>query len=243
MTGLWRTLRAAILIVLVPGVCTPDGGGSGNEYKLLMPGEFDSSRISYGDGDVWYALFKADSGYVLEEVEVQAEPCPIPYKGKPGDLDGVRITLDHPQRPLIMISGPGKLEGGSIQTVFSGDKFITVGASIRFGLEVVITAMGRVTDEGMRHPSDLVTLDYQVMILQYPFSRADRQIILEHDRTSAESTPSLLWAGDLDRDGKTDLLLDMTDHYNVRHYGLFLSSEAEAGQLVKLVADLRLVGC
>lgn len=241
--GLWSTLRAMILIVLVPGACTSVGGGSGSGYKLLLPGEYDRSRVSYGDGDVWHALFKTDSGYVLEEVEVQAEPCPIPYKGKPSDTDGVRITLKHSQRPLIMVSGPGKLEAGSLRTVFSGDKYISTGVVINFGHDGGITAMGRVTDEGHRHPAELLTVDYQVLFFNYPFSRTDRQIILEHDRTSAESTPSLLWAGDLDRDGKTDLLLDMTDHYNVRHYGLFLSSEAEAGQLVKLVADLRLVGC
>ena len=46
-----------------------------------------------------------------------------------------------------------------------------------------------------------------------------------------------------DGDGQQDLLLDIGTHYNVMHYALFLSSEAETGKLVKLVAELRLVGC
>ena len=49
----------------------------------------------------------------------------------------------------------------------------------------------------------------------------------------AES-PRLVWAGDMDRDGKVDLLLE-TPHDSTTSTGLFLSSLAEPGKLVKLV--------
>ena len=41
-----------------------------------------------------------------------------------------------------------------------------------------------------------------------------------------DASPTLLFAGDLDRDGKLDLIFDTTDHYNVRRPTLFLSSQA-----------------
>jgi hypothetical protein len=65
-------------------------------------------------------------------------------------------------------------------------------------------------------------------------------------RGSGEPTEAwwyLLWAGDLDRDGKLDLLVTVSDHYNVAEQVLFLSSAAGAGGLVGEVARLRTTGC
>lgn len=53
----------------------------------------------------------------------------------------------------------------------------------------------------------------------------------------------LLWAGDLDGDGKLDFYADVSDHYNSSMPTLFLSSEAKKGKLVKDVAGIRTVGC
>ena len=54
---------------------------------------------------------------------------------------------------------------------------------------------------------------------------------------------NLLWAGDLDGDGKLDLYFD---HYNEKGSlgtGLYLSSHADEGKLVKLVATFSTLGC
>jgi hypothetical protein len=56
-----------------------------------------------------------------------------------------------------------------------------------------------------------------------------------------DPSPHLLWAGDLDGDCRPDPLLDLTDHYNLAL--LWLSSEAEAGDLVGLAAERRYPGC
>ena len=142
-----------------------------------------------------------------------------------------------------MISGTGKLQAGDLQTHVSGDNRIAIGNYIYIGHEAVLSALGRVIAEERRHPSDQLTVDYQVQYSKHPFSANSSQILLELERTEGADTPSLLWAGDLDRDGKTDLLLNMGSDNAGRHFGLFLSSEAEAGQLVKLVAQFRFMGC
>lgn len=41
------------------------------------------------------------------------------------------------------------------------------------------------------------------------------QILARNLGRDEDATPSLPWAGDLDRDGRLDYLLDTTDHYNV----------------------------
>ena len=58
-----------------------------------------------------------------------------------------------------------------------------------------------------------------------------------------DASPALLFAGDLDHDGKLDLLFDATNHYNVSRPTLFLSSQARPGELLHQVAQYESVGC
>jgi hypothetical protein len=58
-----------------------------------------------------------------------------------------------------------------------------------------------------------------------------------------DALPQLLFAGDLDRDGRLDLLIDTTDHYNVSKPTLFLSSAAYKGVFLRRVSEHVAVGC
>ena len=59
----------------------------------------------------------------------------------------------------------------------------------------------------------------------------------------SDASPHLIFAGDLDRDGKLDLLFDTTDHYNLSRPVLFLSGAAEGDELLHAVAEHSAVGC
>ena len=54
---------------------------------------------------------------------------------------------------------------------------------------------------------------------------------------------ALEWVGDLNRDGKPDLYLDLYIHDNAIYKNLFLSSEAEKGKLVKKITTFTTTGC
>lgn len=58
-----------------------------------------------------------------------------------------------------------------------------------------------------------------------------------------DATPHVIFAGDLDRDGKLDLLFDTSDHYNLSRPVLFLSGAAEGDELLHAVAEHSAVGC
>lgn len=71
-------------------------------------------------------------------------------------------------------------------------------------------------------------------------------IIFTHGNatTRLEQVAAILWAGDLDHDGKLDLLVDHSDHYNVGDdMRLYLSGHAAEGELVGEAAALHAVGC
>ncbi|GAB3359019.1 hypothetical protein [Lysobacter tyrosinilyticus] len=58
-----------------------------------------------------------------------------------------------------------------------------------------------------------------------------------------EAGAHLIFAGDLDRDGRLDLIFDGSHHYNVSLPTLFLSSKATPDELVHQVAQYDSVGC
>ena len=89
--------------------------------------------------------------------------------------------------------------------------------------------------------------DYQLMLYRHasadaPMSPTTSQELLRYEALEFAS-PTAIWAGDLDRDGELDLLVDATFHYNVSNWTLWLSSGADSGELVGEVATLTTTGC
>ncbi|HEY4555320.1 MAG TPA: hypothetical protein VIG68_02630, partial [Lysobacter sp.] len=79
----------------------------------------------------------------------------------------------------------------------------------------------------------------QQALLELPASRGDDGSPMLGD----DASPALWFAGDLDRDGHLDLILDATDHYNLSRPTLYLSTQAADGELVRRVAEHEAVGC
>ncbi len=51
------------------------------------------------------------------------------------------------------------------------------------------------------------------------------------------------WIGDLDQDGKIDLLVDLSNHYNMFDLNVFLSSKAAQGELLYFFGQCLTIGC
>ena len=60
---------------------------------------------------------------------------------------------------------------------------------------------------------------------------------------SLDAEQYVVFAGDLDHDGRLDLLANVSGHWNEWHPALFLSSAAKDGELVARVAELVATGC
>jgi hypothetical protein len=75
--------------------------------------------------------------------------------------------------------------------------------------------------------------------------RADgrEQVLARQESIDVSGTTTLHWAGDLDLDGKLDLLLDVSSHQASTELRLFLSSRAAPGELVGEAAALSKSNC
>jgi hypothetical protein len=74
-------------------------------------------------------------------------------------------------------------------------------------------------------------------------SGESRQVLYSLVDCGSEAGWYLNWAGDIDRDGKLDLLMSVGQGMYDAAQKLFLSSKARKGRLVKEVAELRSGGC
>jgi hypothetical protein len=69
-----------------------------------------------------------------------------------------------------------------------------------------------------------------------------RQAIYETDDWLVDGGAYLMWAGDLDGDGASDLLMETGSEPAVQRVHLYLSSAATKGEMVREVATLTRVG-
>lgn len=90
-------------------------------------------------------------------------------------------------------------------------------------------------------PMDLV--DYQIKMYRGKDEETVSQVLTTIPRIGDLGEPYLVWAGDIDRDGKIDLIYDLSDHYIKTHLALFLSSATKDGELVGLVAEWKWSSC
>jgi hypothetical protein len=58
-----------------------------------------------------------------------------------------------------------------------------------------------------------------------------------------QAITSIIFAGDMDGDDIPDLIIDTSNHYNVRSRALYLSKPAPKGRLLKLMGEHRTVRC
>jgi hypothetical protein len=201
--------------------------------KLLFVGQFHSEEISVKSGEVWFGLYKTEAGYELMSTKVNVNPT------VDNELMDTEVSTDQEAKPLFLVRGSDRFKPGRILTSFYGREFVFPAQSkdLRFGWDhyFSLNAYGEVTDG----QTDTWIKNYQLKLVH----GAQSQIVVSIPFFTMEGPPNLIWAGDLDRDGKLDMLLDLGGHYNVEQPTLFLSSMADEGDLVKRVAALRLVGC
>ncbi len=165
---------------------------------------------------------------------------------KPGnEEEGVQvmqhISVEPPVEPLFLLRGGG-LTSGPVVTVFSGnwEQSLTEKSPLTFRLADVSYELKIIRSE------DTATCEEEGLPLNARLlltSGESRQVLYSLVDCGPDAAWHLLWAGDLDRDGKLDLFVSVGQGMYDSPRKLFLSSKAGKGRLVKEVAELISHGC
>lgn len=208
-------------------------------YALQPVGVFHDGEASARNGENWLALQVTPARSALVATDVQVRRVHDVVADGEGADSGVDVRT-RVRDTAFLLRGPG-LHVGPVDTAWSGVEPLRLptkpftlklrGASYRLHLDCA--ARGDVCRL-------VLTGGARTQVLQeFHAGRYDDGSLMLGD----DAAPVLHFAGDLDHDGRLDLILDTTDHYNVTEPTLFLSSGAGPKALVRRVALQRSTGC
>lgn len=221
----------------------------GGAHALQPPGQFHGGEPVARHGERWFALTADADGARLTRTRLQ-----------------VKTVVDE------LLDGEGQATGQAVSSAGSGDDLVTYlrGSGLHEGPVTQAARAEAVADGGLpAYTLRFGDRDYRIGTrceaepatantyrCSIDFIDGERRQTLvamsgQRDATVAgsglmlgsDASPHLIFAGDLDRDGRLDLIFDTTDHYNVSRPTLFLSGTAAEGELVRMVAEYHSVGC
>ncbi len=210
------------------------------EATLLEVGEFHGEEVSAETGEQWLGLHISDDGSMLLNYEISVTNVHDPILDEGDQKTGKKVSVDLPLEPVFLVNSDWVLQSGPVTTVFEGNsealqsitpKRLKVDKS---DYEINITG-----DEGDPCWPDGLPKNAKLVLTNGNSS----QDLYTLEECGSDPGWSLIWAGDLDRDGKLDLYVTVNQHYNVIERRLFLSSQADEGQLVAEVAEFVTTGC
>lgn len=197
-------------------------GGDTTDYMII------SGAIIDGDaGDMegtWLGLFKTDSVYELRMVELELTPGTPPLEDweRPAGTS-VAILNETERPPFLVMSSELIFMEGPVSTALHEYQILSSDTSIILNAPGVRETRLFTTEEGLFLADTEIT---QCITGTYPGDAYSEAFIV------------ISWAGDLDRDGIIDLIInDVDDGYARYEFKLYLSSEAGPDSIVRMVAS------
>ena len=209
------------------------------DIQILRIGDFHGNEIGNGvDRLEWYGLIRQEDKYVLKKIKIKVDSRHDAIMDSEGKSTGKRVTTTATAEPIILINGLTDVQEVEIPSVELKKKILYPGEQMSVKLKgewTSISAYGTVS------PGQSIR-SYMLQISSTTDGHRTKQIFAGANGFD-DSMISFIWAGDIDGDGALDLIMDLSNHYNVGRLTLFLSSKADPGQLIKRVAEFKTTGC
>ena len=233
---------ALLLFAMITSGFSPSGAmvTCPPEATLLEVGEFHGDEVNAETGERWLGLHIADNGSTLLEYELAVDTVHDPLIDNDDQKTGKKVSVNLPLEPMFLVNSDWILQSGPVETLFQGNNEGLQSVSpLKLKLADSSYEIKIVGDEGEKCWQDGLPKNAKLVLTKGDSS----QILYTLQECGNDPGWFLTWAGDLDKDGKLDLYVNVTQHYNVAERKLFLSSQAEEGQLVAEVAEFVTSGC
>lgn len=213
-------MPAAALFLLATLASRPAPPPGGDSFRILMTGSYHGTEVKADSGRAWLGLFDTGDRYELRRVELVIERVHDPILDGEGEATGREVSLAGGDEGLVCLLLPSSshpLTEGVVHCVHQGSPELRPDTLVRLdGTHSV-----RASDKGLFLTDGTIE---QRLCDSYPDSHGE--------------SVRIVWAGDLDGDGRVDLILDDRFHYVVwRSFGLYLSGGAEPPHLVEKVTE------
>lgn len=215
--------------------------------EIFDDGIYRQDEVVAKNGESWLTLVKKPDSLYLQRTTASVKK--LKTVSWPGDEPDAKLSFNVSGKPIIALKNIHGLQPGPVTTLFqrrvwqdsenseSANEELSDGYRREFFLNdnkyILRTSRG-ITTDGTKVAVLVLELNgiSQVIVQKYHVPSDDRDII-----------GSLLWAGDIDRDGKLDLYLDDFNEKGAVGTELHLSSYATSINLVGLAASFGTAGC
>ena len=222
----------------------------GGAHALQPPGQFHGGEPVARHGERWFALTVDADGARMTRTRLQVKTVVDEMLDVEGQATGQAVSSAGADGNLVTYLRGSGLHAGPVTQAVSvdsqGDDSGMPAQTLRLGGRDYRIATrceaDRATANMYRCSIDLIDGERRQTLVAMSGQR-DATVAGSGMLLGSEATPHLIFAGDLDRDGRLDLIFDTTDHYNVSRPTLFLSGAAGEGELVRMVAEYHSVGC
>ncbi len=207
---------------------------------------FQMHGISYGAWrEKWMALVQNSHDCALKYMEIQVFKWIDEYEI--GGVQKMFALQKSKTTPIVLIRGIENVRPGKIETAINKPRKLKVNAPIQFRLrngrayELNIVCKKSASQGHARLDGSLIlsskSKSQKITVFDVYWPEGEKPVL------GSEAGASIMWAGDIDKDGKIDLLLNLSKHYNMNAPTLFLSSPVQNDDLVKKVAAYFQLGC
>ena len=197
--------------------------------RLITPGTFHGDEMPLPTGhDRWLGLYEDEAGGLAWKYVAPAfRPAEDPVLDEPGQQTGVEVAVPGEQ-PMMMVRGVPGLSPGVVTHATAPHQPLLPGSTVKIDDNFKLVAT---SPNGTSYHLELVG------------PGGLTQVLADYDELVSDAMPALVLAADLDHDGRPDLIMDLTNHYNLSRLTLLLSSQAGPGALVAPAAALQTTGC
>jgi len=212
-------LRAALL-------CAALFAPPPEQHRLIEAGTFHAGEVSDADAGPWLGLFSDGQRYAWRDAVVDVRAVRDDSVDANDQRTGRMVSVRGGGNPLFLLRGGEDLRVAfvdgyrelELRELHNGDQL-----KLNLGSQEFVL---RVANPHRHGDADMAGSSLELV------SNGVTQLLYSAGENANEPAWEILWAGDLDGDGKLDLYLQLGADSSVSERILFVSTMAAAGQLV-----------